>query len=88
MEGFAKSKSIALMQAKVCNPSQFMLQEPQIPSLHDLILIEEIFTFLKPEKSHNYLLYIIKRLDTLGKFFLSQYSSSRILERLRNSKNY
>lgn len=32
-----KSQSNALTQAKVCNPSQFIEQDPHIPSLHDLL---------------------------------------------------
>jgi hypothetical protein len=36
-DGFVKSGSIYLMQAKEWSPSQFMAHDPQIPSLHDLL---------------------------------------------------
>ena len=35
--GLVKSVSIDRMQASECKPSQFIEQEPQIPSLHDLL---------------------------------------------------
>lgn len=35
--GFDKSKSIGLMHAKECIPSQFIAQLPQIPSRQDLL---------------------------------------------------
>jgi len=37
IDGFVKSVSMALTQARECNPSQFIEHDPQIPSLHDLL---------------------------------------------------
>ena len=37
MAGLDKSLSIGLMQANEWRPSQFIAQEPQIPSLQDLL---------------------------------------------------
>lgn len=37
MQGLVISLSKALMHAKVTRPSQFIAQDPQIPSLHDLL---------------------------------------------------
>lgn len=36
-DGLDKSESIYLMQANEWSPSQFIAQDPQIPSLHDLL---------------------------------------------------
>jgi len=36
IDGYAKSLSYALIQAKVWSPSQLTAHEPQIPSLQDL----------------------------------------------------
>jgi hypothetical protein len=36
-DGFARSGSIYLMQAKEWSPSQFMAHDPQIPYRHDLL---------------------------------------------------
>lgn len=40
--GLDKSLLNPAIQAKVCRPSQFTAQEPQIPSLHDLIKISQL----------------------------------------------